>query len=348
MRAQMGRLRAEQAALLAPVAESTTKLDGDAAKLRTRRQELIKELDGLCALVRRPAFHTLLIPLALAGIDEQLRGMVDQKAQLQRSVVDIDARFRQQLADLDSQSKGIAAIVGKLDAVPALHASLGRLSSELDTCKAHLKSASRGTTSAAAVISSRADYTDVSLAYLKVEKRCVEFLRQRIASTKEAAAKLQFEIARYEEFGVLAVLAAFLSRNAHCVRAAGMSQVLKDCAASAAKLKAEIAEDVTAVAYLCNEAVSVVRTFRTVVVDDDSVPLHPAELVLHHRLRAVAAAMGILFPLDKDLAGHDFTVVESGMASVLACQFVTATLTLCTGFCSGRRNSVAAACGASC
>jgi hypothetical protein len=42
----MNKLRSEQSALLAPVVETTSKLDVEAAKLRARRQELIKEIDG--------------------------------------------------------------------------------------------------------------------------------------------------------------------------------------------------------------------------------------------------------------------------------------------------------------
>lgn len=80
-------------------------------------------------------------------------------------------------------------------------ASLSKLNDDFESAKAALKSSTRATTSAAAVISSRAEYADASLAYLKVEAKCVEFLRKRVAAAKVTAAKLQFEISRYEELG---------------------------------------------------------------------------------------------------------------------------------------------------
>lgn len=46
--------------------------------------------------------------------------MGEQKVALEKSVADVDARFKSQLAVLDSESEGIAAVVSRMEAVPAL------------------------------------------------------------------------------------------------------------------------------------------------------------------------------------------------------------------------------------
>jgi hypothetical protein len=142
---------------------------------------------------------------------------------------------------------------------------------------------------------------------LKVEQRCLDFLRQRIQSAQMNASKLKFEIARYEELG--------------------MSHVVKECASSAAKLTANITEDLNALAALGRDAAGTVDSLRRAgAVDDDAVPLHPAEVVLHHRIRAVAAAAGVLLPAGADLSKEDFLSIPTG--SVFRCCVGGATLVL--------------------
>ena len=97
-----------------------------------------------------------------------------------------------------------------------------------------------------------------------------------------------------------------------------MAHVVKECNATAAKMNANMTEDINALTALCKEAVSVINTFRNRDVsgggedDDDSVQLHPAEIVLHHRMRSIAAATGVLLPLGADLSAQDFTTVKPG------------------------------------
>ncbi len=48
MRAQLQALREEQAAALSPIVQSSAEVDTQAAALRSRRQAVVKELEGAC------------------------------------------------------------------------------------------------------------------------------------------------------------------------------------------------------------------------------------------------------------------------------------------------------------
>lgn len=90
--------------------------------------------------------------------------------------------------------------------------------------------------------------------------------------------------------------------------ASGMSKVVKDVSISAAKTQGEIAEDIAAISALCQAAVATLNSIRFGPQED----LHPAELVLHYRLRSVAASLGILLPVGTDARTVDFSQVEPG------------------------------------
>jgi hypothetical protein len=72
-----------------------------------------------------------------------------------------------------------------------------------------------------------------------------------------------------------------------------------------AKYRANIEEDSSAIAALCGDAADAVNTVRQ-LSSSDSVPPHPAETVLHHRIRTVAAAIGVLLPAGATAADTDF------------------------------------------
>ena len=110
IRGALQKLRDDKAVALAPLLQSSADADTNAARLRARRQELVKEIEG---------------------IDDGLKKLLEKKQALQKEANEHEAAFKSRTAALEEQNRGLSALVARSEAVPALVESLVALRSNL-------------------------------------------------------------------------------------------------------------------------------------------------------------------------------------------------------------------------
>ena len=190
---------------MAPIVQSSAEVDNNAAKLRARRQELVKEIESAfyrdpvgCFAMTSPQSckRSHVVSVVCTGIDEGVKKLAEKKASLQREVNDQEALFKARSSALEDQNRGLSALVARSEAVPAIVDSLVGLRSDLTHEKCALKVSSKVPNAAATVVAARASFTNAALVYLQAEKRCLAFLRQRLAAARTEVNKLAEESSR--------------------------------------------------------------------------------------------------------------------------------------------------------